>query len=249
MEVGRVSGVEPGLDQASDVEFDRAKNGKTVVKVQGRFLSSSFDPEREAVRWCETVMSTGPTDLCCVVLGLGSGYHIVELQNRVRKPVVAIDTMASLRGHFEEYFRDALAKQRSVNLNASRCLIFSNEESFRMSTDLDFLFQQPYRVIVHAPSFDLKSDFYLHVRKLLIGRDLESLRWQLERRGLSHDFNLQAQFPIESVLGVPLESPEGTSGATRETLSIRHLQEMKTKADANRPQAHAILNLLGELVR
>lgn len=225
-----------------DVEFDRAKNGKTVVKVQGRLLSSSFDPEKEAVKWCDAVLKTGPSDLCCVVLGLGAGYHVVELQSRLQKPVVVIENIACLQEHFEDYFREILKQQRILNPGACRCLTFADEKSFRSSPDIDFLFTQPYRVVVHTPSFELQSEFYLQVRNLLMGRDAESLAWQIERRGLSEDFG------APQLAERTLADPSGPR-LRKEVLSIRDLQDMKSPDDVIRPSSRAIMSLLGELVR
>lgn len=59
-----------------------AKNGLPTLSVHGRFILSSYDPMAEAKEWVEKISSTLSPNQPLLVLGLGLGYHVLELKSR-----------------------------------------------------------------------------------------------------------------------------------------------------------------------
>ncbi|MFN3821489.1 MAG: glycosyltransferase, partial [bacterium] len=52
------------------------------MRVQGRFILSSYDPKAEAKEWVEKISSTLSPTQPLLVLGLGLGYHVLELKRK-----------------------------------------------------------------------------------------------------------------------------------------------------------------------
>ena len=71
------------------IELQTARNGRPTAVLRGRALHSTYDPDREALRFVERAVSTPPGTL--VLLGAGLGYVSEEIRRRYpRTRIVAI---------------------------------------------------------------------------------------------------------------------------------------------------------------
>lgn len=67
---------------AKAIEVVAAKNGNWVLKKDGRWLSSSIDPVREAHQWLERSWPSDRGYESAILVGLASGYHYRALRER-----------------------------------------------------------------------------------------------------------------------------------------------------------------------
>ncbi|MEZ4872441.1 MAG: hypothetical protein R2827_09410 [Bdellovibrionales bacterium] len=63
------------------VTFENSKKGLPILRLKGRYLSSPTDPEKEAAKWCVRNEELFYAEYI-IVLGAGSGYHLMELVKR-----------------------------------------------------------------------------------------------------------------------------------------------------------------------
>lgn len=156
------------------IEVEIAKSGQPVLKKDGRLLASSVDPQREAVKWADLISASAPPDDLVVVLGLGSGYHVLELM--LRRPASQILVIESDRELFE------ITLRHFPDLCKVRILIEPVWQNLMNSEVFCGAVEGVYSVAVHGPSASIDSEFVKAVEVLLRGRDPKAFFILLKRR-------------------------------------------------------------------
>ena len=160
------------------IEIETAKSGHQILKKEGRLLASSYHPLKEAATWADAAAAgLGPNE-GVIVLGVGCGYHVVELAKRLPAGrVLAIESDAQV-------LKQATAVCPGLGLMASSGAVLTATkwtevpgfEAFR-----DFACGL-FRIARHLPSCEGDRAFYDDVEKLLRSRDRASLLFQLKMR-------------------------------------------------------------------
>ncbi len=159
------------------ITTEKARSGHAVMKKNGKWLASSIDPVREAQQWSDTVRISVEETETIIVLGLGCGYHVVELLKICPKSYLLIIECDLKVKEKALQFCPALA-DASIVVEAN----WMNLVSHSMIRDA---LGGAYRVVKHAPSFAigaLESEYFEAVDGLLRGRDMLSFLHLLKVR-------------------------------------------------------------------
>jgi hypothetical protein len=164
---------EPG---AKTVSVVIAKNGLPVIKKNGRYMSSSVDPAKEAQTWAERAMelvhtrsarkTQAPVPAHIFVLGLGAGYHIVALKKICPQSEIVVLENDPLVVSAAESLQPQLQTERIAH-------IISEPEVRRLIENKKFceFLNKPYLILKHGPSLQVEPEYFTEVERLLIGRD------------------------------------------------------------------------------
>lgn len=143
------------------IESLAAKNGKMVLRRDGRLLASLFDPEQEARVWTDRALAELLPGESVIIMGLGAGYHSAEMVRR--SPGRMILTI--------ENDQETVKAAREIQAGLGQILI----EPDWMKLPDHPLFRDAvggtYRVFQHGPSMQIDPAFFGAVEKLLRGRD------------------------------------------------------------------------------
>jgi trans-aconitate methyltransferase len=144
------------------IEVEMSRSGHQVLKKDGRFLSSSFDPIKEAKTWVDRLAPQLENTLSVALLGLGSGYHWRELKTRF--PRIKVTVIEGDAGVFE--------KALSIHPELTMATVAIGEEvsDLLQLTAVHALLSQPFRLFKHPSSVELQSIFYTQVESFLLAR-------------------------------------------------------------------------------
>lgn len=154
------------------IQFETARNGQPVFKVDGRSLVSTFDPSKEARTWAEkAVNEIGDRD-AVIVVGLACGYHLQAL--RQMRPSLAIVTIEA-----SDEIRDAA---RKIHPDLKDIVIAADAKALSASIELRDILARRFAVLVHAGQAQTRSEWTQAVTRFLNGRDALSFLLQLRLR-------------------------------------------------------------------
>ena len=190
------------------ITFETARNGQLILKKDGRFLGSSFDPAKEARLWAERAVQGGHPEEGLIVLGLGSGYHVAELIALTPKPVLVIDSDQAIADGVKEIVPSIPAAQILIESDWTRLI---ERTRFRDAVT------RPYRVVTFGPSAQIDSEYFRAVEHLLIARDRAFFLLQLKIRP-----ELCAQLDPEAILAL-----------SDELVSIKSMAKMFSKSSVH----------------
>ena len=75
------------------IEIEKSKTGLPIMKIEGRLVNSSYDPMTEAQNWLAGVSARIRDYDVIFLLGIGSIYHCLALQNSFpNKKIVVLET-------------------------------------------------------------------------------------------------------------------------------------------------------------
>jgi hypothetical protein len=144
------------------------------MKKNGKWLASSVDPVREARQWSEVVLATTET---IIVLGLGCGYHVVELMNN--KPQSSLLIIECDSGVSEQ------ALQICPSLVGATIIVEPDWTKLINYSPVRDALGGLYRVAKHLPSFAAgarETEYFNAVERMLLGRDKLSFLVLLKAR-------------------------------------------------------------------
>lgn len=211
------------------ISVENARGGQPVLKKEGRWLASSFDPVKEAMAWAKQAAQTlGPGD-CLFVFGLGSGYHVAELAKILRRDrYLVIESDPEIARVVFDLIPEIDESRVVIETDWIKLV---NDDRFR-----DVL-AGVYRYSKYGPSCQMSPEFYRFVENLLIGRDRISFLLQLKARP-----NIWALLDPEKV--AEFGSMTGSGG---ELVSIKTLQKLFSEK-SNNQRERQIWRVLEELV-
>lgn len=146
----------PGILVRPDRDRERwetvaSREGSPTMLWDGTSLHSRYDPVAEAVRWAEEATTALPENTTgFLVLGLGLGYHVLELLERTSLPVAVFEPHPDiLRASF---------RLLPWHRHAGRLVFLSEPSDARRIPG-------GYRVLSYAPSEKVRSDSYRSIRR------------------------------------------------------------------------------------
>jgi hypothetical protein len=139
------------------IEVKEARNGLPIPVINGIHLHSIYNPTKEAETFATSHEEHLMRNSNILVLGLGFGYHIHELDLVLKKyhnnrKIIVIEPNEELVKLFNSRFE----------YDTGRVLIKTGEDisSYYKNEDVvNFLIQRPY-IIKHDTSFNLQLNFY-----------------------------------------------------------------------------------------
>lgn len=156
------------------ITIEESRSGHRIIKCDGRVLASTFDPIKEAKTWVDQSVQLADARETLVILGLGAGYHVVELRSRRdRQPVLVIENRREI-------------VSAACEVNPGLC-----EVDVVCETDWRKLVEHgsvrdaiggTFRILKHGPSLRNEPEFYFGTERFLLGRDKESFLLQLKAR-------------------------------------------------------------------
>jgi len=159
------------------IEMVEARNGRQVLRWDGRLLASSVDPVSEARQWLGSRRAFLDKVNTVFVLGAGAGYHVHELMTQTIAKVVVL-----------ECHGDLVSAVRALHaFDSSRVgfVKFSKARDLRADPRVRSGISESFVVLQHAPSMSLRPDVYEECLSLMLGRDWGSLNWQWQVKGFA----------------------------------------------------------------
>ena len=208
------------------IEMVLAKTGDLVFDYDHRQLCSHVDPKHDAKLWVDRRLGELDQSECIIVLGLGCGYHILELMSRL--PQAKVFVLEAKKEIIE-----ACMKVHGLDFAKLNVRIINSTHELQQSVWLDQALQAPYRILIHMPSYFISEGVYGDVHRLLLARQWSSLTWLWQKRFGGH--LIQQLQPIDS------------DGA--ELLSIKNLDQVINQSDIKgKSKSWMVFKALRELV-
>lgn len=154
------------------IEKAQAKNGSLIYLKDGKYLASSFDPQKEAEAWWKSSQRLTKHARTVFVLGLGAGYHIEVLSREL--PQVKILVIEPDQELVEIY--------RATNSNELAIICEQDWRSLFQHSSINSGAQDKYAVLLHPPSLSAEKDFFGNAYKFLLARNVEGLFALLKAR-------------------------------------------------------------------
>ena len=154
------------------IESATAKNGSLIYLKDGKYLASSFDPQKEAEGWFRNCQRLTKYARTVFVLGLGSGYHIAVLKRELPEAkIVVIESDQELVAAFQ-------------SANSVECEIICEADWRRLfqHSSVSGGVQNTYAVLLHPPSYNVEKEYFGNAYKFLLARSVEGLFALLKNR-------------------------------------------------------------------
>lgn len=154
-------------------EIKTSKTGYKIPVVNDVHLHSVYNPEKEAISLADKNSLSLEANNEVLILGLGFGYHIKEVINRLRDKhgedfkIVVIEPNSQVTN-------DCLALNP---MEESNLFIFSGEEISSLYKNVqlvNFLIRKP-TVIAHPPSFNLYSEYFKNMLSFKAPRNISNI--------------------------------------------------------------------------
>ncbi len=202
------------------IETTPAKNGSLVVREDGRWLASAFDPQSEARTWLARRKEFLDKVKYVFVLGAGAGYHIHALSAQTDAGIVVIDVR-----------KDLIETVRGLHAFDSDRVKFECVDSTRQLRAADSVrtaVAQSFVVLQHGPSQAINPSLFRDLHAQLLGRDWGALNWQWKMMGFSTlESQPQIQKGGEALTILDLEQTELIQDSSeRERMLIKALREL-----------------------
>ncbi|NQZ00587.1 MAG: hypothetical protein HRT45_07960 [Bdellovibrionales bacterium] len=170
------------------IEYRISREGQRYFVWNGRHICSSRDPIKEAQAWVDGFDYNFDSVSQAVVLGLGAGFHVVELQNR----------FPHLTVHVIECQSEFICPALNLHDQAFRAEVLLTEtvSIFKAQSRLKSILSAPYLVLRYAPVCNLNRETFGEIGNLLTGRTIEALKFQVQKRQ-----GLLGKFQFESLVG------------------------------------------------
>jgi hypothetical protein len=141
---------------ASRISIEQSKTGLSVPKVDNVYLHSTLDPIKEAEAFAKTQITRTEKTNAILILGLGFGYHIQELQRLLsandRKIRIAV--IEPNRDLVELYLQNINAKPSFDIIANEDVIALYQEKAF-----VEILKLKPL-IISHNNSFNSNKNFF-----------------------------------------------------------------------------------------
>ena len=205
------------------IELEQSRTGQPVLKLNGRYLASSFDPIKEAFAWANRAAADLGSKGAAIIIGAGCGYHIAALKEKCPNIlIVALELDAEIAKH---------ALSWNPILSAHNIVIASSLTDLTDEPRLRDALAGTYAVLPHLPTADAHPEWTLQTAQFLLGRDKLSFLLQLRMRPELHC----------------LLDPKKIAALGNEPVSIKTLQRLYSDT-ATHARERQIWRVLEELV-
>lgn len=150
--------------------IEQSKTGLPVPVINGVYLHSIYDPEKEAAGLAKRYHATLDTKKNIIILGLGFGYHVEKICDYLSSKhssykVLVIDPCQQL-------VEDFISQRAYVNPNVEIICETNIENLYANAGYINFLMTKP-GIVLHGVSLNLNDDYY---KKLLQHKDVPDMR-------------------------------------------------------------------------
>lgn len=195
------------------IEIELSKSGLPILKSDGRFMNSSYDPMAEAQSWLAMVNDKVKDFDFVILLGVGSAYHCLALRNKYpNKKILILENDKQLLAKCADLFSD-LKKINICNFSDSSDLL-SNEDVLNFSQEIFCTLRLPSTRFLNKELFD-------EVETVLTGRasyeftKLCEVRQQLNSQINFERFDSANLISIKSVAAAFIPNSDGLSPERR----------------------------------
>lgn len=176
---------------SQSLEFIETKSQHRGLKKNGKLVCSSINPVAEAKKWVNKHLDAFTKAESIVVLGIGCGYHLVELENKFEhKKILAIDTSEDIVAFAQTLQGLALSRTKLIHLTSCEDL-FKNRiiaQSVR----------QRYVVASFGSVTHLDHANYQLMQDTLLGRNLQGFSFIIGQRTELKD-RIKTLVPVKKV--------------------------------------------------
>lgn len=144
-------------ERNSNYEIEKSRTGLPVPVINGVYLHSIYNPQKEAQALAENYSDLLKTKNAILILGLGFGYHVNEIASLVRKnfdqyQIIVIEPNTKL---VEEFVQHSAFDDENIKIiNVSKASRLYHNQEF-----VQFLMRKPC-VIKHEASFSINKEFF-----------------------------------------------------------------------------------------
>jgi hypothetical protein len=165
------------------LEQVKTKKNQPALKWQGRWLSSSVDAASEATKWMGQQALNAEDAFPIVVLGVGSGYHLVALvKDFPGRQVIAVD--------ISQPIIDSTRAQHGLVLANVKFVCAKNTNDLYSSLVLQHAVSGPYSLLLYSPATVPDPALYTEMQMYLVGRSEAGLQFLFHvREHLAHDLS------------------------------------------------------------
>lgn len=154
------------------IETAQAKNGSLIHLKDGKYLASSFDPQKEAEAWWVNCLRLTKHARTLFVLGLGSGYHIEVAKREVPNAKIVVI----------EPDQELIKLYQATNSSESEILCEQDWRRLLQHSSVSNGVQNKYAVLLHPPSLSVEKEYFENAQKFLLARSVEGLFALLKTR-------------------------------------------------------------------
>ncbi|MBC86545.1 MAG: hypothetical protein CL677_05135 [Bdellovibrionaceae bacterium] len=166
------------------VQIENSKSGLPILRLMGRFISSPTDPQREAEKWYIRNQDLFHADTI-IVLGAGSGYHIMELiRRRPEKKVLVIEP-------FKEVVRAVKEIHRHIFMLGAEFINISSIDEIYNNNSICEALRNHYSVVDYNLNVYRNEFLNFELIEFLNARSLEGLRFVAGLRGYLDEYDEQ----------------------------------------------------------
>jgi hypothetical protein len=200
----------------SSIEALVAKSGDFTLRVNGRFLASSFDPRKEAQKWAASLTPLLKEDVV-VILGLGCGYHIQALKDmKPHLKMYVVESQPQLAKLTLAHFTNLTDDSQQIKMIVEQTVHNAFEQLVALSA-----LTHPFSIVSHLPSIALDPSFYEAVKSFLIAREPESFQRQLQFRAeLAYEID---EAKLKNIISLQQKSPLSIHSVTALFKTTAHL--------------------------
>ncbi len=209
------------------IEETRTPNGEVVYRIDGRLTASRVNPTKEAKQWIEIHRSEIERTDRIIVLGCGSGHHLVALAEAYpNKRQLVLDFEGEL---IDQVQKSVLTLPKPIDFHW-----IDREEQLLSSSLVRSYMRSPFAVLIHPSTNILHQTRYRELYARLIAREpLFFFEW------VRRDARLAELFPLQAL-------KEDTD---HRHLSIKDLNEFTSGRNANLQYDTYLIRTLRELVK
>jgi hypothetical protein len=154
---------------AQELEQLKSASGVTIFRLNGKMLSSKVDPRKEAIQWVENNQFLSGVSKTIVVIGVGSGYHLIALKEKYPQArILAISTCAELL--------NAIQNAHAQQLSGVTFYNATTLEDFYEAEATQAVFQSTAVVLKH-PTYQVEDNPLLEqIIEAIVARSTNSLK-------------------------------------------------------------------------
>ncbi len=160
------------------IEWEDTKTGARVPRWKGRLMASRLDPEAEAGEWYRRRKSFVDRVKTIFILGVGGGFHAIEVLRRTSAKVIVIEPEAELGAAVMPPLLEKFGERIKL-VCVQRAADLRSNEDVRSALGGSFV------VLEHPASVAGYKEFFSECSGQLIGRDWGALTWQWKLKGFA----------------------------------------------------------------
>lgn len=175
-------------DSTSHLQIKTSKSGHLIPVINQIFLHSEYDPIREAKKFADDHESLIFKNSHLIVYGLGFGYHLVELIDRLIKvhgmsaKITVVEPYEDLVTAFQE---NSFPFSKLISIYCTKDI----NQLFKQADFIEAISSKP-PILKHPQSYMLSKDFFDQIGNYQTPQDLKTTRIYLKdfsvRRELGH---------------------------------------------------------------